>query len=133
MERTVYVVEGGVPVEHRLVGACNECGQCCCEQDISYQVIVEPDTLDVRTWARLPEYEGWCFFSSQGLWWFWRICEITATREHRCKHYSDDGRCRIWNMEQFPAICRYWPVHPVAGGEFPDCGFRFERVEGNGH
>jgi len=125
------VVENGELISYRRIGSCNMCGECCRAELIRGQfasALVRGDEVrnvdaDSDDWS---EWEGWSTHRRYGLWWWWRCA--TENREVTCEAFVD-GKCESWNSDEFPAICRDWPVHPSNLEHFPDCGFEFEREE----
>lgn len=127
-----WTVEGGNLVLYKRSGECNKCGQCCCTRTINYSMEVgfqsgkrEDEGIDSFDWSCR---EGWSMFLAQGIWWYFKINEVTD-RPVPCLKLNDRNECEIWHdIDEFPPICRYWPFHPSDLKQFPDCSFRFERV-----
>ena len=128
----VWTVEDGELVCYRRTGECNECGQCCCNCMITFQMEIDFGS-NVQENRDDPDFdwscrEGWNMFYAQGIWWYFKIDNIVG-KESRCESLMDDGRCKSWqDPDTFRPICRYWPFHPDNLERFPTCGFRFERV-----
>ena len=122
----LWIVKDGKLVEYERLGECTRCGQCCCSNLITFSLGAHTegaldDTAEVDDWD-WSEYEGYSILRSQGLLWY-----VKATVEEEKKSCGDfeGGRCTIWMQDDFPAICRYWPIHPDNLAHFPDCGFLF--------
>jgi len=133
MSKVFWIIEEGKPVEYIRRGSCNVCGECCCKYNISCKftsALVEDNEIRNAEknnvngdWS---EWEGWSTHSQYGIWWWWKL-SIGDRKEKPCPSFVD-GKCTNWGDEDFRAICRDWPVHPDNLENFPDCGFRFERV-----
>ena len=131
----IWIVEDGKYVLYKRTGECNHCGLCCCKNAIDTHIQLagiqpegkqdegnkEPDE-DLSAW------EGWSAFRAQFLWFWIKFDVLDELREEACGALVN-GECSIWKGYDFPAICRYWPVHPNDLVKFPECGFSFERVE----
>ena len=131
----IWIVEDGQLVQYERTGQCNQCGACCCTHTISYSMsctlrtpsrqVTEKDSD--QDWAGS---EGWSALYAQGVWWWFNVTEI-EDKPDPCPGFSvETKRCTRWeDMEDFPPICRYWPVNPKDIAKFPQCGFSFERTE----
>lgn len=133
-DRMIWVVENGEPVLYRRQGECWGCGKCCCNFTITYQLETQlggakNEGLDVVGIAKdnWGSWEGWSVFHSQGIWWWFKITGIVES-DKGCPELRDGAICNVWqDPEQWPVLCRYWPVHPDNLEKFPDCGFSFAR------
>ena len=130
-----WTIENGELVQYERTGACTRCGQCCCTHTIRYEMKMSfcfdkyDIGYDAYDWS---EYEGWSVFQSQGIWWFFKVTSIEDIPS-RCPSLVGVNKCSEWqNMDTFRPICRYWPFHPSNLEKFPECGFRFERVNEEG-
>ena len=125
----LWIVEDGKLVEYERLGKCKQCGQCCCSNTIMFQIgSYTEGTLDKSTEADegdWSDYEGFTVLRSQRLLWY--MSATVKKGKGPCEDF-EDGRCTIWMQDDFPAICRYWPVHPNNLEHFPDCGFSFKEV-----
>ena len=130
-DRLIWVVENGEPVLYKRQGECKGCGKCCCESTITFQMETqlagaeeeEPGTKsdDWEAW------EGWSVFQSQGIWWWFKITKIVKEKSD-CSALQDGAICTYWqDPEEWPVLCRYWPVHPSNLEKFLDCGFSFTK------
>lgn len=124
-----WIVKDGKLVEYERMGECRRCGQCCCSKVITFALgVYTEDTLDDnmetddKDWSG---YEGFSVFRSQGLLWY---IEATTKQEEKICGDFEKGACTLWMQDDFPAICRYWPVHPDNLIYFPDCGFSFRKA-----
>jgi hypothetical protein len=125
----ILIVEDGKYVPYVRTGKCLQCGQCCCTNEIDAQVQFArcPDsTEDDGNVEDLSEWNGFSAFKAQGLWFWFKFNIHDKNRTNECGSFVD-GRCTCWKDDDFPALCRYWPVHPRDLEKFPDCGFHFER------
>jgi len=133
----LYIVEDGALVEYERVGECNGCGDCCeAKHTICYQVQVAGDTkLDTKLDTDEPgddfaTHEGWTCLWAQGVWWWWFVYDDDEDRQRCSRLDAETRRCTCWmDTIDFPAICRYWPVHPKNIERFPRCSFSFTRAE----
>jgi len=118
------IVKDGKLVEYERLGECNRCGECCCNLRITCKVaaFTSQDDIDEYDWS---DNEGFSVFRAQDLIWY-----MKATMEEEKKVCSEfeDGACTVWMQDDFPAICRYWPIHPDNLVHFPDCGFSFREA-----
>lgn len=133
-DRTFFMVESGKLITYIRHGECKECGECCrclitgkvptlgfsCKADDSIE------TNDQTDWT---EYEGYSITSAQGLWWYWPPLSIKREERRDCKMLRDGKICEDWQSEDWPALCRYFPLRPEDIAAFPECGFSFERME----
>lgn len=127
----IWIEEGGKLIPYQRLGACKACGLCCCSMHITAQVQVDypgnPDS-DEQQDNDYSGYEGFSVFRAQGLWWWWKIEVNDKPRDKPCDSFIS-GKCNFWKQDDWPAICRYWPVHPDNLEQFPECGFSFERLD----
>jgi len=126
-----WAVEEGKLVKYRRTGKCNQCGACCRDYHIGFQMEVgfvsNKNYEKQEDWS---EREGWSMFVAQGTWWYFKIFEVTpADKEWHCRALTEDNKCSEWKTEKFRPICRYWPMHPSNLKHFPECGFSFEKIE----
>ncbi|HUW09841.1 MAG TPA: YkgJ family cysteine cluster protein [Anaerolineae bacterium] len=132
----VWIVENGQLVLYKRSGECNQCGECCCAHTIEYQMSVSfksqkpsADEAEDDDWSNSEE---WSALQAQGVWWWFKVIEITD-EPRPCPAYDSETRlCTIWqDMEKFRPICRYWPWNPKDITKFERCSFEFEQVEDN--
>ena len=118
-----WIVKDGKLVEYERLGECQRCGGCCCTFLITCKIaaFASESSIGDFDWS---DYEGFSVFYSQRLIWY---MEFRVEEEKQaCTDF--EGACTIWMQDDFPAICRYWPVHPDNLKHFPDCGFSFREV-----
>jgi hypothetical protein len=134
----ILIVENGEFVRYKRSGECNRCGECCCRHQITYKMTISHATSSSfvesdsdETSLDLSDFEGWSVFYSQGVWWWFKVTDIKDDPEHFCEKYDrESGLCTIWKDDmEFKPICRYWPFHPDDVKRFPNCGFKFERMD----
>lgn len=124
-----WVVEDEELVKYERVGVCTRCGECCCDHLITFRLRVdyegeEDEDDSSRDWSG---WEGFSIFRAQGLLWYMKA---ERGEETRICSDLDVGGCGIWMQNDFPAVCRYWPIHPDNLEYFPNCGFSFRRGKG---
>ena len=133
------IVEDGKLVEYERTGRCNGCGECCGEKNtITYTVSVASGRLSLRPdkyekygspegWE---EWEGYSIFWSQGLWWYFKVTDVKDREVPApCSQQDPDTKlCSLWKLDDWPAICRYWPFKSSDLEPFPKCGFSFQKV-----
>lgn len=125
----LYIVEQGEFVEYARLGECNQCGTCCCTRAINCKTQAvggydqDDDETEPTNWS---EWEGYSVFWAQHLWWYMKPETLETEREKPCDSFVD-GLCTVWKTDEWPSICRYWPVHPNDLLAFPECGFQFVR------
>ena len=131
----IWIVEHGKYVLYKRTGECKRCGLCCCKNVIDTQVQlaeIQPEDKqrenDNEPDEDLSAWEGWSAFRAQALWFWIKFNVHDELREEACGALVA-GKCSEWKGYDFPAVCRYWPVHPSDLAKFPECGFSFERVE----
>lgn len=118
-----WIVEDGALVEYERLGECRRCGQCCCGSLITFRLAAfTGDDVDEFDWS---DNEGFSVLEAQGLIWYMKA---DVDGEARTCAALEEGACTIWMQDDFPAVCRYWPVHPANLEHFPDCGFSFRKV-----
>ena len=133
----LYIVEDGKLVEYERLGECNQCGECCGGKNtITYQVQVHyasdrsgDDTYDPfkEDWT---EWDGYTLIWSQGLWWYFKVTDVSDENPHACGWQDTETLlCTHWKMDDWKAICRYWPFRPSDLESFPNCDFSFRRVK----
>jgi Fe-S-cluster containining protein len=122
-----WIVENGKLVEYERLGECNRCGKCCNTKCISFTLGAysegPSDKAEDYDWS---DYEGYSIFRAQGLTWY---MTVTTKEEAGICSDLDDNVCTLWMQDDFPVVCRYWPVHPDNLEHFPNCRFSFERRE----
>ncbi len=135
-----HTVENGKLVHYIRTGDCNRCGECCgIKNTITYQIEVNfgqsgttaPITEDGKDddWSEL---EGYTLFWTQHLWWYFKVVDVTVEDDQLpCSEQDQDTKlCNCWNsLDEFPAICRYWPFRKSDLEPFPNCGFEFIRQD----
>lgn len=137
---TIYIVENNELVEYNRLGQCNRCGECCgIHNTIKFSMKVSfvdslPEEGEEQVCSKEPadwsNWEGWSIIYGQGTWFWFKISSIDDT-PHPCPSQDELSACTIWKDEDdFRPICRYWPFHPDNLIKFPNCGFSFERCEG---
>jgi hypothetical protein len=110
-------------------GECIRCGACCEDDDRPHYLVglLEDDA---------PEGVGACSESAtgelppgpivaedwDGRWVFWRQ---SGARHGPCPKWQGGGVCSAYGAEDFPHVCRKWPVLPSEMESYPACGFRF--------
>ena len=119
-----WIVKDGKLVAYERQGECRRCGQCCCGRRITCKIAAfsSSDNIDEYDWS---DNEGFSIFEAQGLIWYMKA---KVWEENRICASSKKDICVIWMQDDFPAICRYWPVHPNDLEHFPDCGFSFREA-----
>lgn len=125
----LWIVEQGQYVEYQRLGKCNQCRACCCTREIhskSQAASDDGEDDDTAESGDLSAFEGYSVFWAQRLWWYMKTETLATVREKPCSGFVG-GLCTVWQTDEWPAICRYWPVHPNDLAAFPECGFRFER------
>lgn len=124
----LFIVEDGKLVEYERLGECNQCGECCCRNKISagIQVTLAGTAGNDKEIGDLSDWEGFSVFYAQGLWWWIETKTTDQKREKACECFID-GKCADWKGDDWPAICRYWPVRPQDIVSFPECGFEFRK------
>ena len=129
----LWIVEGGKLVEYERTGECNECGDCCeAKHSIRFQVSVSgDDEAEVdESQKDYSEWEGWVWLFAQGMQWWWFIYDDDGDSQQCSAFDTETRKCTIWRDDiKFPAICRYWPIHPKNVERFPRCSFSFRRIE----
>jgi hypothetical protein len=132
-----WSVEDGELVGYERSGECIRCGECCgVKNTLHYKMRVtslgseESDANKEKNPVDWSKWGGWSIFKAHGVWWWFKIVRIEEAPQV-CQSYDPDGcTCTVWMDEEiFKPICRYWPFHPSNLEYFPQCGFRFERVE----
>ena len=120
-----WIVKDGKLVEYERLGECQRCGGCCCTFLITCKIaaFASKDSISDHDWS---DDEGFSVFYSQGLIWYMEF-RVEEAEERVCKSLEKDI-CTSWMKDEFPATCRYWPVHPDNLEHFPDCGFNFREV-----
>ena len=128
-EMIVWIVENGEPVKWERLGECNGCGECCQGHKIEFQY--EMASAGAKGQEEVYDYsekEGWSALKAHGVWWWFLIAEIEDSEE-KCQCLKD-GKCSVWmDEEEFPPMCRYFPLHPKDLEHFQKCGFGFRRAE----
>ena len=126
-----WAVENGELVLYKRFGECKQCGACCHEKTIVYEMCVginsgkrDDEDKSEYDWSN---DEGWSMFLAQGIWWYFKIPDV-KDKPQRCPNLTPDNKCNEWMSDDFRPICRYWPFHPSNIEKF-DCGFKFERIE----
>lgn len=127
-----WTVENGELVAYERTGECRRCGACCYKHRITYTLEVDfasdPDEQESEEDFDWSCREGYSMFRAQGAWWYIKI--IAMGEPHRCPYLTKDNKCSMWqDPEEFRPICRYWPFHPTNLEKFPECGFKFERLD----
>jgi Fe-S-cluster containining protein len=129
-----YTVEQGHPVHYVRSGECNRCGACCgARSTIRYTVEVQvgsdEDAESGDSWqaADWSAWGGYTLFWAQGLWWYVKVLSVEDDPNPCRAQDTQTGLCTLWNTDEFPAICRYWPFRSSDLDSFPQCGFSFER------
>jgi hypothetical protein len=83
----------------------------------------EPDVGPESASGQLPPgpvvAEDW-----DGQWVFWRQ---SGARYGPCPKWRGGGECAVYGEEDFPHVCRKWPVLPSEMKSYPTCGFSFRR------
>jgi len=122
------IIEDGERVKYTREGRCNFCGECCCKNVINVNITAgagnEKTDGGETDWN---DWNGYSEFRSQVVWWWMKFNVHDEMREEPCCKLVD-GRCSIWKTDEFPAVCRYFPVHPRDIERFENCGFSFRRV-----
>ena len=124
----IWIVENGEPVKYERTGECNGCGECCIGHRIEFQFdVADAHSKGKEQVCDYAEKEGWSALKAHGVWWWFRINEIADSGD-RCGEL-ECGKCKVWKDDQeFPPLCRYFPVHPNNLEHFQKCGFSFRRV-----
>jgi Fe-S-cluster containining protein len=128
-EKWFWIVEDGELVSYLRTGSCNQCGRCCCQNEIGIQM----EAYTGRRTEGKPDYsqwEGWSHHRDQGIDWWWRL-DVRDKMGDPCHYQDEKGLCMRWDGD-LPAVCRYFPMHPRDIEKFPECGFSFERIEEEG-
>lgn len=132
-----YTIENGKAVHYERTGECNKCGECCgIKNTISYNVEVrfgrseEDKTEDWKEddWSA---WEGYTLLWAQGLWWYFKVESVYQKEEPQpCgSQDSDTMLCNCWDdVDEFSAICRYWPFRQSDLDEFSNCGYTFKEI-----
>ena len=136
-----YTIENGKAVHYERTGECNKCGECCgIKNTITYNLEVrfgkaeaaDPTTL-VTDWKEddWSSWEGYTLLWAQGLWWYFKVLGVSQKEDPKSCGEQDPATmlCNCWNVvDEFPAICRYWPFRQSDLDEFPNCVFKFKEV-----
>jgi hypothetical protein len=120
-------------------GECVRCGACCEDHDRPDYFIgllvdgddgADGDDAD-REVSSSPEGMGGTLPSGavvaedwDGWWVFWRQ---SGVRPGPCPQWKGDGVCAVYGADDFPHVCRKWPVLPMELENYPACGYRFVR------
>jgi hypothetical protein len=127
-----WTVENGQLALYRRSGQCNQCTECCCTHEITYQLEVgfnsgkrDDENEENYDWSHR---EGWHIFLAQGIWWYVNIVSIERREKDKPCSALVNGKCSIWDTNDFTPLCRYWPFHPGNIEQFSRCGFSFEKV-----
>ena len=137
----MYIVEDGKLVEYERLGKCNLCGECCGGKNtITYNVEVRFAHKEVKDETYDPSkedwtgWEGYTLIWSQGLWWYFKVVDVTEDAPHQCERQDAETKwCSLWKSDDWPAVCRYWPFRPSDLEQFPNCGFSFRRIDETKH
>lgn len=130
----IWIVENGELERYKRFGECNGCTACCRDKRITYQLSVttrssndDGDQTQVIDWSN---HEGWAAIKKMGLWWWIKTTKVEdRDTGDACATLDKNGKCKKWqDVDEWPALCRWWPVHPDDLAQFPQCGFEFERV-----
>jgi len=139
MPTDFYTIEGGKAVHYRRTGECNRCGECCgIKHTITYEINASFGASSVdddpeRDWKEddWSSWEGYTLIWAQRLWWYFKVTCVTEKEDPTpCKAQDQETKlCTVWNdIDEFPAICRYWPFRKSDLEKFPNCGYKFEEV-----
>jgi Fe-S-cluster containining protein len=60
-----------------------------------------------------------------GRWTFW---QATPPMPGACPMWRGEGVCAVYGQDDFPHVCRKWPMFPGEMDDYPTCGYRFRRV-----
>ena len=124
------IIENGGYVKYLREGECNLCGLCCCKNVIGVRIEAclgrNPDGYAGE--VNWEAWDGYSHFQSQGMNWWVKFDVKDEMQEHGCSSLVD-GKCSIWKGDEFPAVCRHFPVHPRDIEKFHECGFSFRRVD----
>jgi len=129
-EKWFWIVEDGELVSYLRTGSCNQCGRCCCQNEIGIRMeasLGRKDAYPSGDDADYSEWEGWSTHQDQGIDWWWKL-DVRDKMGNPCHYQDEKGLCMQWDGD-LPAVCRYFPMHPRDIERFPECGFSFERVE----
>ncbi len=134
-----YVIEYGGVTKYERIGKCRQCGECCQFKDIFYKSEVWIDNVIGRpvkkdegekfAWNKrtYKELNGWSLMWAFSCWWWFKIDDREYTKYRKCPA-SKDSHCKIHDQNTQPAICRFWPMHPIIKKKFPKCGYSFVKI-----
>lgn len=118
-------------------GVCFGCGECCRRAgELRYRIQREeghenpnPDEIlegEEGQWEQGSPIiaEDW-----DGYWVWWQRMDPRPNHPDGCNQYTDEGKCELWGIEEFPELCRKWPLFPGEMDKFSECGFQFLRKE----
>jgi hypothetical protein len=134
--KVFWIVENGAYVKYIRHGSCNKCGLCCCSNEIGIKMEAcmsgdsGPSRPDINRGGNFDEWEGYSHHSDQRVDWWWKLDVKDKITGSVCESFDPlTNLCDVWDEDDFPAVCRYFPFHPRDIEKFPDCGFSFERVD----
>jgi len=117
-----WIVGDGKLSGYERTGECLHCGQCCILGNrIHYEF-----TVGATSDNKGSDGDDWTMFQHHGVWWYFKA-RIEDGTPKACPSYEAPD-CLCWqDAETWPAICRYWPMHPNLPLE--NCGFTFRKKE----
>ncbi len=130
-DKHFWIVEDGELVPYHRTGSCNQCGRCCCQNEIGIRMIAWCGEKGVEDYDWSAS-EGWSNHRDQGVEWWWELDVRDKMMDNPCHYQDEKGLCMQWDGD-LPAVCRYFPMHPRDIEKFPECGFGFERAEAKKH
>lgn len=136
-DKVVWVYESGEdesPIGYVRKGRCNGCGVCCRDRhQYGYHSEAAPGSLPFRAprgtkgAARAGPLvaENW-----DGHWVYWSLLAVPAGVD--CPAFDDIDRCSVFETDEWPEICRKFPMLPYEMSDYPNCGFHFEPLDTEG-
>lgn len=123
----LWVVRGGKLVSLTRHGECLGCGECCtkfnykCARTGAREKWSEDE--EKADWS---EWEGWAVENWDGKWIWWGPFEIIPLDKPKCKTFESPNRCLKFEQDNWPEICRKFPLRPEDLAGLDNCGFYFE-------
>ena len=118
-------------------GACRRCGACCEATERPHYLMglldddgsgeADGEAADVPV-VDPPEEAPTGPVSAErwdGHWTFW---QATPPMPGACPMWRGEGVCAVYGQDNFPDVCRKWPMFPGEMDGYPTCGFHFHRV-----
>lgn len=121
----------GTVIEYERTGSCCLCGKCCMAT-ISYE-LCNQEGYRVGKFACLSktvvEEKGiWLEVRQGGLRLFSSSYRMQYKNTSSCSYY-DDGLCILHPQSVDVApLCKFWPLHPAHVEMFPECTYKFNKV-----